>query len=261
MHLRSFLLIIASAALVTLTSCSRSKSNKPSKVTNEITASVVTAIEAHDGITVRYSQGKGDAAIKVTCPQQYAQELNVRVEGTKLIAAFKPGAAIPTSGVDVTLTAPTIDDISAADGAIVIIGNETTLLAPLSISVQHGACVKSKKLTASNLTLNAEAASQIQFDRLTANDINARATQSATIYLEGHAHDVKLSIGSRSTIRYDKLNHNSLTQISIDETPAKPEPKKKVEAPKPETPKADADTTQKAADATKKTADTTKKTE
>lgn len=234
-------------ALAVLTGCKRSKTAGSGKVTTEISATVINAVEAHDGITVQYTPSKGDAYVKVVSPEEYAQQLNVHVEGTKLIATFKPGSNIPTSGVKVELFSPILENITASDGAKVVIADETNIKVPLTINLQRGACVKAKKLTCNNLDLNADGASQIQLSRFNAADVKARATSSAAIYLEGHANDVRLYIGSRSTIRYDKLNHKSLSTTPINETPAKPQTEKKTETPKPSTPKAEADTTKKAA--------------
>lgn len=230
MHLRSLFIIVAGMALLALAGCKRAKSSKANRVTTEIKASVVNAIEVHDGITVRYIQSKGDAHIKVVSHKDYAQQLNVRVEGTKLIAAFKPGSRIPTSGIEVELMSPSISNITASDAATVVIGEGTKFNENLDINLQRAACVKSKNIKCYNLNIEADAASQVQFASLNCNNIKARATQSAAIYLDGHAYDVQLFVGSRSTIRYDKLDRNSLNTTPINETPA--QPKKKAETPK-----------------------------
>lgn len=235
-------LALCCATMVIASSCNKPK-KVSSKITTEIPASVITSIEAHDAIVVKYTQAKGDAKVTVVCKKDYAQSYDIRVEGTKLIAATKPGAPIPTSGVEIDVTAPLLEEITAQNAAVVNLGKEASFDNNLKISVSRASCVKCKKLECGNLTLSATEASQIQLPRLDCNDITASSTRCAAIYLDGKAHDVKLKVGTQSTISTAKLEaHISVT--TIDETNLI-KPKQKPAAPKP-APKAEPDSTKKA---------------
>lgn len=235
-------LALCCASLAITTSCNKPK-QVSSKITTEIQASVITSIEAHDAIVVKYTQAKGSAKVTVTCKKEYAQNYDIRVEGTKLIAAAKPGAAIPTSGVEINVTSPLLEDIKAENAAVVNLGKEVTFDNNLKVNVSRGSCVKCKKLECGNLTLSATDASQIQLPRLTCSDITASSTRCAAIYLDGKAHEVKLKVGTRSTISTAKLEAH-ITTTTIDETDLV-KPRKKPAAPKPE-PKVETDSTKKA---------------
>lgn len=229
-------------ALALTSSCSKPK-KASNKITTEIPASVVTAIEAHDAIVVKYTQTRGSATVNVVCRKEYVQNYDIRVDGTKLIAALKPGASIPTSGIEVNVSSPLIEEIKAENAAIVSLGKEAEFDNNLKITVSSAACVKCKKLTCANLTLSATQASQIQLPRLVCNDITARATQCAAIYLDGQAQEVKLTAGTCSTINTGKITARSLSTTSIDESALlKPHPKPA--APKPEV-KAQPDSTKR----------------
>lgn len=239
-HIIALALCCASMALVS--SCNRTQ-KVSSKITTEIPASVITSIEAHDAIVVKYTQVKGDAKVTVISKKEFAQSYDIRVEGTKLIVSAKPGAAIPTSGVEINVTSPLLEDIKAENAAVVNLGKEASFDNNLKITVSRASCVKCKKLECGNLTLSATEASQIQLPRLDCNDITASSTRCAAIYLDGKAHDVKLKVGTQSTISTAKLEaHISVT--TIDETNLI-KPKQKPAAPKP-APKAEPDSTKKA---------------
>lgn len=238
-HLIAIALCSASMAIVS--SCNKPK-QVSSKITTEIPATAITSIEAHDAIVVKYTQLKGETKVSVVCKKEYAQNFDIRVEGTKLIAAAKPGAEIPTSGVEINVTAPLLEEITAENAAVVNLGKEVTFDNNLKITVSRASCVKCKKLECANLTLSATEASQIQLPRLTCSDITASSTRCAAIYLDGKAHEVKLKVGTRSTISTDRLEAR-ISTTTIDETDLV-KPKKKPAAPKPE-PKAEPDSTKK----------------
>lgn len=235
-------LALCCASMLVASSCHKPK-KVSSKITTEIPASVITSIEVHDAIVVKYTQAKGDAKVSVVCKKEYAQSFDVRVEGTKLIAAAKPGTSIPSSGIEINISSPLIEEITAENAAIVNLGKEASFDNNLKITVSRASCVKCKKLDCANLTLSATEASQIQLPHLTCNDITASATRCAAIYLDGKAKEVQLKVGSCSTISNDKLEAH-ITTTTIDESELVKQ-KKKPAAPKPE-PKPEADSTKKA---------------
>lgn len=241
LHLIAIALCCAAQPL--FTSCSKPKQTS-NKITTEIPATVITSIEARDAVVVKYTQAKGDAQIRFTCKKEYAKNYNVRVEGTKLIASAKPGVAIATSGVEITVSAPLIEEIKAENAAVVNLGKEASFDNNLKITVSRASCVKCKKLECGNLTLSATDASQIQLPSLTCSDITAISTRCAAIYLDGKAQNVRLKVGTRSTISTAKLEAR-ISTTTIDETGLVRAKKKKTAAPKPE-PKAANDSTQQA---------------
>lgn len=234
-------LALCCASLVVTVSCNKPK-KVSSKITTEIPATVITSIEAHDAIVVKYTQAKGETKVSVVCRKEYVQNYDIRVEGTKLIAAVKPGEAIPSSGVEINVTSPLIEDIKAENAAVVNLGNEASFDNNLKISVSRASCVKCKKLECANLTLNATEASQIQLPHLTCNDITASATNCAAIYLDGKAKEVKFRVGTCSTISSAKLEAH-ISTTTVDES-ALIKKKQKTVAPKT-VPQAEADSTKK----------------
>lgn len=236
-------LLLALATLLTVTtSCKSSKKVDPNKVTTEIPVNVLTGIEAHNAITVKFSQTDSEKAPKVTvtCRKSYATNLNVRMEGTTLVASFKGGSNIPESGVEVVVTAPSLNKIVATSAATVNLGDELKLNGDLSITTSSAGSVKGKKVGCQHLSLDASSAAQIQLSDVKCYAVTGRASSAALILLDGEAETTDFQESTAAEIRCPKLTCQHPQRTTFDEQFASP--KKKTQT----APKAVSDTTKKA---------------
>lgn len=199
-------------------SCKSKPKVDPTRSTTEINVSAVNAIEAHEAITVKFVQAQGAPKITVTCKKAVEESLNIRMEGSTLIAGFKKTYQIPESGVEVVVTAPVINRIVATSASIVDLGETFKIDGDLEVTTSSAASVKSKKLECQNLILNASSASQIIFPNVSCNDISASASSSSLIVLEGKTLHYSLKEGSAAEIRCPKLSTESGTRNDFEET-------------------------------------------
>lgn len=241
--LYAMLATLLCAAAFVLTSCSGKSKQDPNKTYTEIQADAVTAIRVNKAINVRFKQEKGDPEITVVCKKEYAQYIDVHMEGTVLVATYKPNAKeILESGVEVHVNAPSINEIDVDMAAIVNLGDELKLTGDLRIKCDHAGSVKAKKLTCNNLVLDATNASVIQISNITANSVSAKATNAATMYLEGSANTSSIQQVFEKQIRHERLKTQNGHVELIKDIPLPELPKKQVTAPTP-TPVQKADST------------------
>lgn len=223
---------------LTLFSCSSKPKRDPNKTYQEISADAFTAIRASKAINVRFKQSK-DATPEITivCKNEYAPYIDVHMEGTVLVATYKRNAKIiADTGVEVLIEAPSINEIEADMAAIVNLGDELKLNGDLRIKCDHAGSVKCKKLSCNNLVLDATNASVMQIANITANDVRAKATNSASIHLEGKANSSTIQQVYDKQIRFERLNTTNghveyvhdipLPEVKKKEVPAAPSPVK-----------------------------------
>lgn len=204
MKTRTQLLILLLISLLTLTAC-KGKKVDPNKVVTEIPVNAVTGIEVHQGIQVKFEQTDDTPKITVTCPKHCAQGLNVRMDGTTLVASYKPKAHVPESGVNIEVKAPGISRIVASSGAIINLGDEYAVNGDVSINCSSAANVKAKKFACQNLYLDASSAAQIQLGNVNCANIQGKSSSCALILLDGNATAATFTESSGSEIRCPKL--------------------------------------------------------
>lgn len=176
--------LIIGMAVLSLTAC-KSKKVDPNKVVTEIPATAITGIEVHHGINLKYEQTDDAPHITVSCPKAYATGLNVRMDGTTLVASYKPKAHIADHGVNIEVKAPAIGHISASTGAIVNLGKEFAVSGDVNINCANAANVKCQKFSCQNLHLTASDASQIQLNNINCANIQGETATNALILLDG----------------------------------------------------------------------------
>ena len=191
--------------LLLASSCKSKPKVDPNRPTIDIPVTAITAIEAHEAITVKFVQSDGSPKITVTSKKAYANNIDVKMEGTTLVAQYKNKRKIPESGVEVVITAPGVNKITATSAAIVNLGDECTLKDNLTINTSSAGSVKCRKLECYNLTLNASSTGQILLSNLNCHDVHAEASSLALIALEGKATGAHVSENSGAEVRCDQL--------------------------------------------------------
>lgn len=219
-------LMVIAASTLALTSCKSKPKADPNKPTTEIKADAVTAIRVTQAINVKFKQAEGAPQITVTCHKDYAENLDVHMEGTTLVAGYRSRSKVATAGVDIVITAPAINDIEATEAAVVNLGDEYKITGDLRIACTKAGSVRCKKLTCQNLNLSAAEASVIQLQGINVANVTARASMASLILLDGKATSCDMLEGSASEIRYPKLEtqHNSVNTFAEKTDLTTPEP-------------------------------------
>lgn len=240
----SLALLIGASALL-FTSCGGNKKD-PNKDYAEITPDAITCIRASKAITVRFKQDDGTPKVTVVSKKALTSGVDVHMEGSILVATIKNDAPIPTSGVEVIVVAPSVNEIETDMAAVVNLGDELKLSGDLKVKCNHAGNVRCKRLTCNNLLLEATNAGVIQLSSITASDLTARATNSATIMLDGKAVNSTIQKADKTVVYAEKLETKNGHVETIQNTPL-PAPAKKPEpsAAKAETPKDSAKTAPK----------------
>lgn len=197
--------VLIGTLLLTASACKRAPKPDPNRPTIEIPVTAINAIEAHEAITVKFVQSDAAPKITVTAKKAYADNVDVKMVGATLVAQYKNKRKIPESGVEVVITAPGINKITATSAAIVNLGDEFELKDNLSITTSTAGSVKCRKLECYNLTLNASTTSQIHLNNLNCHDIHATASSLALITLSGKATTARVNENSGAEIHCDKL--------------------------------------------------------
>lgn len=238
------LTIISATALLfatlSITSCSKKPKQDPNKSYQELQADAITSIKASKAITVKFIQQEGTPQITVISKKAYTDQIDVHMEGSILVATYKPNAEIAESGVEVVVQAPAINEIEADMAAIVNLGDKLELTGDLRIKCNHAGSVKGKKVKCNNLLIETDNASVVQLSSLTANDITATATRASTIVLEGKTNNCLFKQAAENQIIHDKLNTKNGSTQTIAEPVDPAEVKKPATQQKPATTQAPA---------------------
>lgn len=199
---RPLLLCVTALLAVACKSGSKPDPNRP---TIDIPVTAISAIEAHEAISVKFVQSDAAPKITVTTRKDYVNNIDVKMVGTTLVAKYKNKRKVPENGVEVVITAPGINKITATSAAIVNLGDECTLKDNLTISTNSAGSVKCRKLECYNLTLNASSASQIILNNLNCHEIHAEASSLALIGLEGKATGAHVKEDTGAEVRCGQL--------------------------------------------------------
>lgn len=207
-----------------LASCSKNKPN-PDRPTFDIPATAITAIDASQAISVKFIQADGAPKVTVTSKKAYANHLNIHMDGTTLVAAFKPGSHIPEQGVEVVVTAPALNSVKATSAAIINLGDEFKLDGDFRIETSSAGSVKTKKFKCMNLAVYSMSASQVLLPEVECTAIEASASSASLIVLGGKCQQCRISEGTasevRCTLESNTINRNSFTEIIEEKKPAK----------------------------------------
>ena len=226
----AFVAIIAiTLASTLLSSCSKHKTN-PERPTFDIPASAITAIDASQGISIKYIQADGAPKVTVTARKAYTTSLNIHMDGTTLVAAFKPGSHIPEQGVEVVVTAPALNSVKATSAASVNLGDEFKVDGDFRIETSSAGSVKTKKFGCMNLVVCSSSASQVLLPDVDCTTIEASASSASLIVLGGKCHQCRISEGSAAEVRCNlesaAINRTTFSEIIEEKKPEKkPAPK------------------------------------
>lgn len=212
-----------------LTSCNKNKPN-PDRPTFDIPASAITAIDASQAISVKFIQTDGTPKVTVTTRKAYADHLNIRMDGTTLVAAFKPGSHIPEQGVEVVVKAPALNSVKATSAASINLNDEFAVDGDFRIETSSAGSVKAKKFKCQNLTANSSSASQILLPEVICANIEASASSASLIVLGGKCEQCRINEGSAAEVRCNlesaAINRSTFKEIIEERKPEKkPTPK------------------------------------
>lgn len=212
--------LLLCTTLLCMASCKSKPKQDPNKDYKEIQADAITCIKAHNAITVKFTQEEGTPKITVVSKKAYTSQLDVHMEGSILVATYKPNSQIAESGVEVIVQAPAINEIETDMAAIVNLGDKLELTGDLRIKCDHAGSVKGKKLTCNNLLLETDRASVVQLTSITVNDITAKATRASTIVLDGKTNNYHFQQAADNQIVHDKLTtKNGNVKLISEPTP------------------------------------------
>lgn len=218
------LVLLIGAASILLASCGDKKKD-PNKDYTEICADAITCIRASKAISVRFKQDDGTPKVTIISKKALTSGVDVHMEGSILVATIKSDAPIPVSGVEVIVTAPSVNEIETDMAAVVNLGDELKLSGDFKVKCNHAGNVKCKRLTCNNLFLEATNAGVIQLSSITATDLIARATNNATIMLDGKATNSTIQKGEKTVVYTEKLETKNGHIETVQNTPL-PAPKK-----------------------------------
>lgn len=232
--------LLLCTTLLCIVSCKSKPKQDPNKDYKEIQADAITCIKASDAITVKFTQEEGTPKITVVSKKAYSSQLDVHMEGSILVAGYKPNSQIAELGVEVIVQAPAINEIETDMAAIVNLGDKLELTGDLRIKCDRAGSVKSKKLVCNNLLIETDKASVVQLASIAVNDITAKATRASTIILDGKTNNYHFQQAADNQIVHDKLTTKNGNVKTIPEPAAPveyyPAPKdttKKAETQKP----------------------------
>lgn len=235
------LLIAFSTMAVALPACNQEPERDPNKHYADITTDAITCIKAEQAITVNFVQTEGVPHVTVCTKKKLAALPDVHMEGTILVAALKSGANIPESGIEVTVKAPSVNEIIANNAACVNLGDELTLTGELRVTCDNAASVKCKKVACSNMILQADNASLIQLSGIKATNVSAHAVNAASILLDGktesshyemqnerqiHASKLATNNGSKTILPHPEYTANNMPPVPLISSKPKTEPEK-----------------------------------
>ena len=209
-------------AAIALTSCSVANRVVPSPdfVTFEVAAAEVNSVDVSSSISVEYTQS-AEVCVRVNCPENLVDYLNVKVDDGQLTAAFKNGISIDGNcSVTVTVASPGLSSIEASSSSSVIIPKTIVVADRLDIDASSSATIEIASVTRGNVSVEASTSSSVtigaarcaslDIDSSTSADVsvsaiecvsvNADASSAATITLSGKTLNAGYKASSAATI-------------------------------------------------------------
>lgn len=219
--MKIYSLSLAAILVFAFASCSTNRVVPSSEFTTyEISADDVNSIDVSASIKVEFTQADA-VSVKVSCPENLVDMLNVNVKDATLYAGFKPNTMIDGNcGVTITVSAPTLKSIDASSSSRFEMTGSLVQDCGLSIDASSSANVNLYKLSVSGVDIESSSSSSVDISGVNAVsldidcsmsarvnisdirslDVDAEASSAATITLSGVARTAEYDASSASTI-------------------------------------------------------------
>ena len=201
--------------------------SKSGRLTQEITASAITAIAAHQAITVRYTQADGAPRVTLTCPDGMQDQLDVHVSGTTLVAAYRGGANVAERGVEVVVTAPAVGSFTATTAATIAIADGVNIAGDVTLSASTAGSIKAGSLKCQDLKVDATTSALIKVGSLDCYNLTGKASTAAVISIEGTTQTSTVSQDTGGEVRLPHVggaSHSTAPAREVKEEKAETAP-------------------------------------
>lgn len=178
----------------------------------DIKATDIKSISTSASIAVIYTQTH-TTSVKVECPENLKDLLDISMDGNCLEAGFKSNTSINGDcNVTVHVSSPELTEIDASSSSRVTIADGLTQTATLDIEASSSASVDIRNITVGSLGADASSAARICLIDLKADTIDAEASSAATIYLSGEGNTAEYEASSAATIDAGEYKVSHLTR-------------------------------------------------
>lgn len=233
--MKIYSLSLAAIMVLAFASCSTNRVVPSSEVaTFEISAGDVNSIDISSAIKVEYTQSDA-ITVKVSCPDNLVDMLDVTIKDGRLCARFKPDTMIDGNcGVTITVSAPTLKSIEASSSSRFEMPGSLVQDCSLMIDASSSANVNLYKLSVSGVDIESSSSSSVDISGVSAGsleidcsrsarvsvsdiralNVEAEASSAATITLSGVARAAEYDASSAATINAKRLRVETVESAS-----------------------------------------------
>lgn len=230
--MKIYSLSLAAILIVAFTACSVNRITPSGEfVSYSVPADYVNSIDISASIKMKFTQSE-NVSIKVDCPENIADLLNVDIKNGKLVAGFKSNTSIDGNcGVTITVTAPSLKSIVASSASRFEMSGSLVQDGDLSIEASSSANVSFYKLSLHDIDIDNSSSSSVDISGVTANkleiesgsaarvnisdirclNIDADASSAASISLAGIARTADFDASSAGSIKAKGLKAETIT--------------------------------------------------
>lgn len=185
--MKIYSLSLAAIVMATFGACSANKGVPGNRVvpdgeyiTYDVQAKDVNSINVSSAIEVQYTQSE-TVSVKVDCPENIAEMLEVTVKNGLLVAGFKPNTTIDGNcRVTVTVTSPGLTSIDASSSSQFGMTGALVQNGPLSVEASSSARVNLCNLSVSRLDVDNSSSSSVEVSGVKADSLDIECSSSAS---------------------------------------------------------------------------------
>lgn len=180
--MKIYSLSLAAIMVLISASCSTNRVVPSSEFTTyELSADDVNSIDISASIKVEFTQADA-VSVKVSCPDNIVDMLNVTLNDGKLRAGFKPNTMIDGNcGVTITVSAPTLKSIDASSSSRFEMAGSLVQDGSLSIDASSSANVSLYKLSVRGLYIESSSSSSVDISGVSAGSLDIDCSKSARV--------------------------------------------------------------------------------
>lgn len=199
-------LIVFPLVVISLCSCGRTSNSTDVKITTTLKPAAISAIEAHDGIIVRYEVDK-KIKVETTMPAKFKDDIIVESVGNRLVARLREGSNISNPNTIVRASGPALTRVTVTNAAQVTITKENYVHPSDFVATVEtaGSLRADDMIQAQRVRVKAKTAGLIQLKDVFVDDFTAEAVDVGIISVEGKCLTSNIRTSSGGDIRIPQM--------------------------------------------------------
>ena len=174
----------------------------------------LNAISASSGLSVQYTPGAASTHVIVNAPDDVIQYILVEKKGSTLnigIKSHPKKKRISLKEVSVTVSAPTVGNISVSSGADINVMAPFSSTSPLKLNASSSGDIDFGSLNCSSLSAATSSGADIEIKSLTTTQLNISASSSGDVDIENaQCTMAKVAVSAGSDVKIKAINANSI---------------------------------------------------